>query len=58
MSYKTNGAFKMNRSFKRMLCLMKDQNKANDFKKLFISAQCAEEASKKKSFKNEGSDSE
>jgi hypothetical protein len=50
---KTTSAFKLNKSLKRILCLTKDKDQRNEFKKLFIQAQLTEESFKKRSVKVE-----
>jgi hypothetical protein len=50
---KTTSAFKLNKSLKRILCLTKDKDQRNEFKKLFIQAQLTEESYKKRSVKVE-----
>lgn len=53
MKYDTNSSFRLDRSFKRMLCLMNDRTQRSEIKKLFIEAQVCEMSAKKKQFKGE-----
>ena len=53
MKYQTNSSFRLDKSLKRLLCLMNDRTQRLEFKKLFIEAQLGEIAAKKKQFKGE-----